>query len=567
MKQLGNDDSVIVRKADKSNVFVVIDRDKYCEKIETLISDHDKFTKIDHNPIPAMKKTLNLYIDSINAANSDVKFKKLIGHYEPAYIYANPKIHKNIHDPPYRPIISQIGTPVYDISKQINSIIVKYLPKKYIVDSTYDFLSIVRNNNNNGIMASLDVESLFTNVPVDTTINIILDNVYRHTTLSPPAAISENTMKELLYLCTTKSPFRGVDKNLYLQKDGVMMGSPLGPTFANYYMCNIENKIFEEHPEDMPLIYARYVDDIFILVNNRDEIRNLRNLFEAYSVLKFTYEEEREKQLVFLDTLLKRTEEAINTAVYTKTTSTGDCINFHSICPDRYKIGTINGLLHRAYRISSNWALFHEETARLKQMLTNNNFPMALIDNTIKKFLANKLRTEHNQENNKEVIKLFYENQMTSNYKVEEKQLQNIINQNIKPTPNTEIRLLIYYKNMKLKNIVMRNKYHKPEDDFNVVYRYTCKVDECHSSYIGYTEATLTERMRNHTQHGSIIKHLQERHNIAKQKTKELLECVQVIGRANNKSELLLMEAIKIKYDKPELNGQEEGRDRILKIF
>ena len=47
-------------------------------------------------------------------------------------------------------------------------------------------------------------------------------------------------MKELLILGTTQTPFRNFDGELYLQMDGVMMGSSLGPTFANYYMAHLE---------------------------------------------------------------------------------------------------------------------------------------------------------------------------------------------------------------------------------------------------------------------------------------------------------------------------------------
>ena len=36
-------------------------------------------------------------------------------------------------------------------------------------------------------------------------------------------------------------------------------------------MCQIENKIANEHPEDMPLIYGRYVDDIFILTETEEK--------------------------------------------------------------------------------------------------------------------------------------------------------------------------------------------------------------------------------------------------------------------------------------------------------
>ena len=274
----------------------------------------------------------------------------------------------------------------------------------------------------------------------------------------------------------------------------------------------------------------------------------------------------KNKQLIFLDTLLTQTEQAIMTEVHTKTTSSGDCINYNSICSERYKTGVISGLLHRAYKISSNWQLFHQEVLRIKQLLTNNNFPQALIDKTINSFINNKT-IQANNEDNSSTVKLFYQSQMCSNHKVEENQLHNILNKNLQPLPNNVIKLFIYYRNKKLKNLVMRNKYHKSDEQSSVVYQYKCQRDECNSSYIGYTQATLTERMRNHGQHGSIIKHLQDNHNIIKEKTKKLMESVQVIGKADTKNELLIMEAILIKEKRPQLNEQEEGRDRVLHIF
>ena len=120
---------------------------------------------------------------------------------------------------------------------------------------------------------------------------------------------------------------------------------------------------------------------------------------------------------------------------------------------------------------------------------------------------------------------------------------------------------------MKLKQLVINNKFHPPKEDFNVVYRYKCTQEECHSSYIGYTEATVKERMRNHAQNGSIIKHLREVHDIRKIATTEMMKSVEILARGNTKNELLILEALFIKELKPNLNEQEEGRDRILKIF
>ena len=62
------------------------------------------------------------------------------------------------------------------------------------MESTDEFLNIVRSTESRGLLASLDVESLFTNVPVDTTIDIILQYAYDHPSIEPPT-IPKNRMK------------------------------------------------------------------------------------------------------------------------------------------------------------------------------------------------------------------------------------------------------------------------------------------------------------------------------------------------------------------------------------
>ena len=155
---------------------------------------------------------------------------------------------------------------------------------------------------------------------------------------------------------------------------------------------------------------------------------------------------------------------------------------------------------------------------------------------------------------------------MWSNYKIDEKQLTEIIKKNVKPVDsNVSINLNIFYKIRKLKNIIITNNPHKPTCRFNVVYQYTCNLGECNSlTYIGYTEQTLEERFR---QHQSVKKHIREIHNIARIKTSELLESVEILHRGRSKQELLVMEALFIADRKPPLNSQEEGRDRVLNIF
>ena len=76
--------------------------------------------------------------------------------------------------------------------------------------------------------------------------------------------------------------------------------------------------------------------------------------FEANSVLKFTLQTENSEKLAFLDCLVQNFEENFKISVYVKDTNSGDCINYYSICPVRYKVGVIKTLLHRALHVSSD---------------------------------------------------------------------------------------------------------------------------------------------------------------------------------------------------------------------
>ena len=85
------------------------------------------------------------------------------------------------------------------------------------------------------------------------------------------------------------------------KKDGMTLDSPQGVTFSNYYMVNLENKIFRDWPEMKPKVYCRYIDDCFLLLDNTDQLHPLIEAFKSNSVLNFTYELGTERKFKFLD--------------------------------------------------------------------------------------------------------------------------------------------------------------------------------------------------------------------------------------------------------------------------
>ena len=156
---------------------------------------------------------------------------------------------------------------------------------------------------------------------------------------------------------------------------------------------------------------------------------------------------------------------------------------------------------------------------------------------------------------------------MTSCYKQTEKELQKIIQDNIKPSKNTSnIKLRIYYKNRKLKNLFIKNNPNKPKDPFNVVFMYTCDQAPCtgvQATYIGHTTTTISERMKQHT---SIKKHYKETHQMNITGSK-MIPNITILSRLSNKQDLIIKEALLIKQQKPAINIQANDFNRTLKIF
>ena len=87
-----------------------------------MTSDPSKFIPVTKDPTPQLKKKLRSLLDIVHAKSSAPKLPVPVGQYHPGYIYGNAKIHKNKLDPPLRPIISQLGTPTYEIAKRLHPI-------------------------------------------------------------------------------------------------------------------------------------------------------------------------------------------------------------------------------------------------------------------------------------------------------------------------------------------------------------------------------------------------------------------------------------------------------------
>ena len=80
----------------------------------------------------------------------------------------------------------------------------------------------------------------------------------------------------------------------------MLHGLMLGAYLSRLLYVQFGKKIFESQPNFKPTIYVRYVDDIFVLTKDLDQVFKIRYSFTSNSALNFTYELEKYR-LNFLD--------------------------------------------------------------------------------------------------------------------------------------------------------------------------------------------------------------------------------------------------------------------------
>ncbi|XP_068237034.1 uncharacterized protein [Palaemon carinicauda] len=222
--------------------------------------------------------------------------------------------------------------PTYHLAKRLNSLLTPYVPNDYNVASSTEFLSKLKGF---PTIVSLDVESLQT----------------------------------LIEICTKKASFTTHKGHMYIHKDGVVMGSPLGMLF---YMEVVEERVFPQiHCADM---YLKKIDDTFVMATSTQDIDTLRRTFEECSCLRFTVEHSKDGRLPFLDVLISPNPTGFDTSVYIKPINLRLCLKGDSECPTRDKAPTIRAYICRAPFHCSTWPATNQELDRVAQVLVNNGY-------------------------------------------------------------------------------------------------------------------------------------------------------------------------------------------------
>ena len=124
LTSLKNDPSVIILKADKGNCTVVINTCEYNDKMEELLSDTSTYYEIKKDSVKKTERSMNAKLLNLKRKGKfeDSEYYRIrsTDGVIPR-IYGLVKIHKDNY--PLRPIVSMIGSPLYNVSKFLANII------------------------------------------------------------------------------------------------------------------------------------------------------------------------------------------------------------------------------------------------------------------------------------------------------------------------------------------------------------------------------------------------------------------------------------------------------------
>ena len=391
LKQLSQRTDIIIKAADKGSGTVIMDRDWYINECLRQLNDTKFYRLLNTDITKDIQSRIQFYIKGLHKDNIiDDKTKRFLTQTDPkpGRFYILPKIHK--HGNPGRPIVSSNAHPTERISQFVDYHLKPLVHKttSFIKDTTHflNKLNQLGQLPGNAILVTLDVSSLYTNIPHNEGIDAcrhFLDTRDRST-----STIRTETLCDLIRMILTMNVFEFNNK-YYIQSHGTAMGTRMAPSYANLFLAKFETDALRSAPHQ-PHIWWRFIDDIFIIWTHTEDdlhafITYLNNL---HPTIKFTSSHSY-TSISFLDVKVSLNQFGqVETDLHTKPTDKHQYL-LHSSChPIHTKRAIPFSLALRLRRICSSDETFALRANELTQYLNDRGYNLSFLKHEIQRVRA-----------------------------------------------------------------------------------------------------------------------------------------------------------------------------------
>lgn len=371
-----------IQPADKGGKVVIMNQADYVSKCEEDLANTNFYEKLTEDPTSQYTKEIEEILvkmekeEMINDNDREFLTEHLECPKTPTF-YGLPKIHKSFTKfPPLRPIVSNVDSCTRRISEYLDSFL-KFQARgcgSFIRDTKH-FLQKLKELNKSdipagSILVTMDVAALYTNIDHDEG----ADACYEKLENRKNKTISSKMLRSLMMLVLKSNAFR-FGNSIYKQVKGTCMGTPMAPNYANLFMDRLENNIISSFQNDTglaPLVWYRYIDDIFFIWTSGEEsLDNFIEHAQKYSEnqnMKSTIKFEVNKSTAavnFLDVTVSLKDQKLQSNLYSKPTDAFLYLNKASSHPRHVTNNIPKGQFIRIRRICSEKADYFSNCNRL----------------------------------------------------------------------------------------------------------------------------------------------------------------------------------------------------------
>lgn len=470
-------------KADKNNSIIILDDNEYDRRVEKMIED-GPYTKITKSPLNLIqRKTIEIINETATNLNMPhLKYILKVQNPRIPTLHCTLKTHKTTED--LRPICSNINAPTDKLAKWLIKEFNKIKkPAGFDIKNSIELVKKLKNLKitRNECLISFDVKSLYPSIPI----NKALEYLERWLLTNKIPYIITNIYIKITKLCIEEAYFQ-FRKNYYKQDFGVAMGNPISSFIANLFMCYYETELSQN--ESFPRVWYRYVDDVIAVVSKRKIPHILTLINSKHKSIQFTYEEEKNGELPFLEIKLIRKNTSIEFDIYRKPTFLPRYITNVSNHHENHKKAAFYAMAYRLTNIPLSEFNFKKEYDEIIKIGKINGYKKRWVEKIIKKMKRKAdiknlttLNSIVESHKNKKIIATTYYPVLTEKIK------NNLKRHNI---------IIVNKSKNKLKEVLNQHKDKREKEDESGIYKINC--NDCDKMYIGQTKRQFSIRYKEH---------------------------------------------------------------------